>query len=74
MDQTSFRSEPVENPVLEILARVWQTKLRSVDLLEEWIPKATDFEVKAGLTSHLADERRNLRPVSYTHLTLPTKA
>jgi 1,2-phenylacetyl-CoA epoxidase catalytic subunit len=64
MDQSSFRSEPTENPVLEILARVWQTKLRSVDLLEEWIPKATDFEVKAGLTSHLADERRNLRLLS----------
>jgi 1,2-phenylacetyl-CoA epoxidase catalytic subunit len=61
MSLVTFRDEPKENPVLEILARVWQTKLRSVDLLEEWIPRATDFEVKAGLTTQLADERRNLR-------------
>ena len=61
MDIAAFREEPKENPVLEILARIWQTKLRSVDLLEEWIPRATDFEVKAGLTTQLADERRNLR-------------
>jgi hypothetical protein len=61
MDLASFRTEPQENPVLEILARVWQTKLRSVDLLEEWIPRATDFEVKAGLHTQLSDERRNLR-------------
>ena len=61
MDLTSYRGEQKENPVLEILARVWQTKLRSVDLLEAWIARATDFEVKAGLNTQLADERRNLR-------------
>ena len=61
MNLNTFRNEPAENPVLEILARIWQTKLRSVDLLEGWIPRAHDFEVKAGLTTQLADERRNLR-------------
>ena len=61
MNKSAFRDEPRENPVLEIMARIWQTKLRSVGLLEEWIPRATDFEVKAGLTTQLADERRNLR-------------
>jgi hypothetical protein len=45
MDTAAFRDEPKESPVQEILARVWQTKLRSVDLLEEWIPRASDFEV-----------------------------
>ncbi len=61
MNLNAFRNEPAENPVMEILARIWQTKLRSVDLLEGWIPRAHDFEVKAGLNTQLADERRNLR-------------
>jgi hypothetical protein len=50
-----------EDPETEIIARFWQTKLRSVSLLEDWIPKASDFGIRAGIQAHLAEERRHLR-------------
>jgi hypothetical protein len=53
-----------EDPVIEILARLWQTKVRSVELLEEWQKRATDRDVQAGLRLQLADERRHQRILS----------
>ena len=61
MQSPGLDSSRSPDPVMEVLARIYQTKLRSVSLLEEWIPRTTDFEVKAGLQSHLAEERRHLR-------------
>jgi hypothetical protein len=61
MQSAGLNSSSSTDPVMEILARIWQTKLRSVSLLEDWIPKTTDFEVKAGLQAHLTEERRHLR-------------
>ena len=49
------------DPVAEIVARLWQTKLRSISLLEDWLPQTTDFGIRAGLQAHLAEERRHQR-------------
>ena len=53
--------ESSNDPVAEIAARLWQTKLRSISLLEDWLPQATDFGIRAGLQAHLAEERRHQR-------------
>jgi hypothetical protein len=45
----------------EVVARLWQTKLRSISLIEDWIPKTGDFGIRAGLQAHLAEERRHQR-------------
>jgi rubrerythrin len=47
--------------VAEIVARLWQTKLRSISLLEDWLPQTSDFGIRAGLQSHLGEERRHQR-------------
>jgi hypothetical protein len=49
------------DPVTEIVARLWQTKLRSINLLETWLPHSSDFGIRAGLQAHLAEERRHQR-------------
>ncbi len=54
----------VEDPVIEIVARLWQTKVRSVELLEEWERRATDRDIKAGLKLQINDERRHQRLLS----------
>lgn len=51
----------LDDPVSEIVARLWQTKLRSISLLEDWLPRASDFSIRAGLHTHLGDERRHQR-------------
>ena len=57
------RPAPVvsNDPLSEIVARLWQTKLRSISLLEDWLPQVTDFGIRAGLQAHLAEERRHQR-------------
>ncbi len=57
------RSAPASSsdPVTEIVARLWQTKLRSISLLEDWLPQVGDFGIRAGLQAHLAEERRHQR-------------
>jgi hypothetical protein len=40
---------------------LWQTKLRSISLLEDWLPQTSDFGIRAGLQAHLAEERRHQR-------------
>jgi hypothetical protein len=40
---------------------LWQTKLRSITVLEKWLAKTGDSEIKAGLQMQLVDERRHLR-------------
>ncbi len=49
------------DPLAEVVARLWQTKLRSISLLEDWLPQALDFGIRAGLQAHLAEERRHQR-------------
>ena len=44
-----------------VLTRLWQIKLRSVDLLEHWSASSKDADLKAGITVQLTDERRHLR-------------
>lgn len=58
---TKQAPERSNDPVAEIAARVWQMKLRSISLLEDWLPRAQDFGIRAGLQAHLAEERRHLR-------------
>jgi hypothetical protein len=47
--------------VLEVLGRLWQTKQSSINLMEKWLTKTADFEIKTGLKSQVTDERRHLR-------------
>jgi hypothetical protein len=49
------------DPLSEVVARLWQTKLRSISLLEDWLPQTGDFGIRAGLQAHLAEERRHQR-------------
>jgi len=50
-----------KDATLEIVQRLWRTKLKSITLLEKWMAKTTDLEIKAGLKAQLLDERRHLR-------------
>lgn len=52
---------PSSDPVTDIISRLWQVKLRSVSLLEDWLPRTQDFNIRAGLQAHLAEERRHQR-------------
>jgi hypothetical protein len=53
-----------EEALCEILTRLWQVKLRSVDLMERWYQTATDSDIRAGLGSQLPDEWRHCRLLS----------
>ncbi|HLF77039.1 MAG TPA: ferritin-like domain-containing protein [Dehalococcoidia bacterium] len=46
---------------LDVVQRLWRTKLKSITLLEKWLAKTSDLDIKAGLKTQLADERRHLR-------------
>lgn len=50
-----------QEALCEILTRLWQIKLRSIDLMERWYLTATDSDVRAGLQVQLADEWRHRR-------------
>jgi rubrerythrin len=50
--------------ILELLSRLWQTKLKSITLLEKWFGKTSDLDIKAGLKAQIEDERRHLRILS----------
>lgn len=41
-----------------------QTKIKGLIFLEKWVQKTADADIKAGLESQLADERRHLRTLS----------
>ena len=49
------------SPVLEVLDRLWQTKIEGVTFLDQWREDSSDADLKVGLKSHLEDERRHLR-------------
>jgi hypothetical protein len=51
----------LNDPIAEIVARLWQTKLRSISLVEDWLPHTGDFGIRAGLQAHLGEERRHQR-------------
>lgn len=55
------RQDVPREAVLEVLARLWQTKQSSISLLEKWLTRTADFDVKTGLKSQVTDERRHLR-------------
>ena len=46
---------------MDAVQRLWRTKLKSITLLEKWMAKTADLEIKAGLKTQLTDERRHLR-------------
>ena len=58
---TSVALREDQGEVLEVVQRLWRTKFKSITLVEKWMAKTTDFEIKAGLKMQLADERRHLR-------------
>ena len=58
------QQEPSKDVVLQLLNRLWQTKFRSITVVEKWMAKTTDAEIKAGLQMQLVDERRHLRILS----------
>jgi hypothetical protein len=60
----SDRREPSKDVVLQLLTRLWQTKLRSITTFEKWLSKTSDAEIRAGLQLQLVDERRHLRILS----------
>lgn len=55
----STDGDPSRALVLEILERLWQTKLKSIALLERWRSETKDTEIQAGLASQVIDERRH---------------
>jgi uncharacterized ferritin-like protein (DUF455 family) len=59
------RSEPgpdsSDNPVIEVLQRLWQTKLSGIALLEKWRQETSDAEIRAGLQRQIIDERQHAR-------------
>ncbi len=46
--------------LMEVLVRLWQTKQKSIAVLEKWLLKTADIEIKMGLKSQLTDERRQI--------------
>lgn len=55
--------EPSKAAVIEVLQRLWHTKLSSIALIEAWRAETTDTEIQAGLSSQLIDERQHARLV-----------
>jgi hypothetical protein len=45
----------------EILTRLWQIKLQSVDLLDRWHETARDSDIRAGIGAQQSEERRHTR-------------
>jgi hypothetical protein len=62
-----FREKPVKKQpeeqaaILEVLSPLWETKLKTIRLLECWIAETPDSEIRAGLAGQMIDERRHLR-------------
>jgi len=53
-----------DDALCEILTRLWQIKLQSIDLLERWYSTARDSDVRAGVGAQVSDERRHLRLIA----------
>ncbi len=49
-----------EQPVLDVLQRLWQTKMSSIALIERWLAETPDTEIRTGLSGQIVDERRHL--------------
>jgi len=56
-----LRRDGSHDVILEILDHLWETKRQSIALLETWLAKTPDHEIKVGLATHLTDERRHFR-------------
>ncbi len=56
-------SEAPGVPIVEVLQRLWQTKLSSISLLERWLTETQDSEIRAGISNQLVDERRHARMI-----------
>jgi len=50
-----------QEAVSGLLGRLWQTKQKTVDLVDAWSRRTPDAELYAGLHSQLTDERRQVR-------------
>jgi len=61
MRYASARSGISAEGLCEILTRLWQIKMRSIDLLERWHETVRDSDIRAGIGVQLSDERRHLR-------------
>ena len=57
----ALQTNTSKDATLDVIQRLWRTKLKSITLLEKWMAKTTDLEIKAGLKAQLLDERRHLR-------------
>ncbi len=57
----AFRGDGTRDVILEILEHLWETKRQSIALVETWQAKTADAEIRAGLATHLSDERRHFR-------------
>jgi hypothetical protein len=57
----AFRTESSQDAVLDVLEILWETKRQSIALIETWLTLTKDAEIKAGLATHLTDERRHFR-------------
>jgi len=55
------REKDPESPVLQILDRLWQTKVQSISLIDFWQGRTKDGDIMSGLHTQLEDERRHLR-------------
>lgn len=56
-----LRAERPRDVILEVLEYLWETKRQSIALLERWLAMTPDQELKVGLATHLAEERRHFR-------------
>jgi hypothetical protein len=61
MNYGTFGNSSFNLALLEVIQRLWQTKLKNTIFLETWLKAAKDIEIQAGLRSQLVDERRQLR-------------
>ena len=61
LDQAQKVEETDGVAVVEILQRLWQTKMQNIRVIEQWLGETRDSEIQVGLTGQLIDERRHLR-------------
>jgi rubrerythrin len=58
----AFASSTIsEDSIFDVVTRLWQIKLQSIDLLERWHTSVKDSDIRAAINGQLTDERRHLR-------------
>jgi hypothetical protein len=56
-------SDRTKSASVEALELLWQIKVNSITLLEQWSRETNDLDIRAGLQSQVLDERRHLRVI-----------